>query len=153
VVVGRTLDRFADERDRWVRSSAAVRAATITELLESPSDVDIKDAGLKLRYELDRWHLGFVLALPGGGAGSSTVTLEHLAGELCARLGSRTPILHHIGTRALAGWVGSWSARRVRTLADHSARSPTRRMSRSVRRNTVRPGSGAPTSRRSPPSG
>jgi DNA-binding PucR family transcriptional regulator len=108
VVVGRTLDRFADERDRWVRSSAAVRTATISELLANPAGVDIKDASLKLGYELDRWHLGFVLALPGAATGSSTVTLEHLAAELSARLGCRAPVLHHIGTRALAGWVGAW---------------------------------------------
>jgi DNA-binding PucR family transcriptional regulator len=107
-VIGRTLDRFSEERDRWVRSSEAVRAEVIAELLEDPIHVDANEASLKLAYELDRWHIGFVLALPGTGAGSSAVTLEHIAGEVADHLGVGTPVLHHLTTRMLAGWVASW---------------------------------------------
>jgi DNA-binding PucR family transcriptional regulator len=107
-VIGRTLDRFSEERDRWVRSSEAVRAEVIAELLDDPIHADANDASRKLGYELDRWHTGFVLALPGTGAGSSTVTLEHIAGEVADHLGGGTPVLHHLTTRTLAGWVASW---------------------------------------------
>jgi DNA-binding PucR family transcriptional regulator len=107
-VIGRTLDRFSEERDRWVRSSEAVRAEVIAELLDDPIDVDANDASRKLGYELDRWHTGFVLALPHTASGSSTVTLEHVAGQVADHLGAGTPVLHHLTTRMLAGWVGSW---------------------------------------------
>jgi DNA-binding PucR family transcriptional regulator len=125
-VIGRTLDRFSEERDRWVRSSEAVRAEVIAELLEDPMHVDPKEASRKLGYELDRWHIGFVLALSGTGAGSSAVTLEHIAGEVADHLGGGTPVLHHLTTRMLAGWVASWDepmdtdSRRARfgTIAD-----------------------------------
>jgi DNA-binding PucR family transcriptional regulator len=107
-VIGRTLDRFSDERDRWVRSSAAVRAEVIAELLDQAIDVDSGDASRKLGYELDRWHTGFVLALPGTTVGSSTVTLEHIASEVADHLGGGTPVLYNLTTRMLAGWVASW---------------------------------------------
>jgi DNA-binding PucR family transcriptional regulator len=125
-VIGRTLDRFSDERDRWVRSSAAVRAEVIGGLLDEPIDVDATDASRKLGYELDRWHTGFVLALPGTAAGSSTVTLEHIASQVADHIGGGTPVLYHLTTGMLAGWVGSWEepgskdfrGARVGTIAD-----------------------------------
>jgi DNA-binding PucR family transcriptional regulator len=107
-VIGRTLDRFSEERDRWVRSSEAVRAEVIAELLADPIEVDGQDASRKLGYELDRWHTGFVLALPGNAAGSSTVTLEHIAGQVAEQLSAGAPLLHHLTTRMVAGWVGTW---------------------------------------------
>lgn len=115
-VVGRILDRFADERDRWVRSSEAVRTEAIAELLDDPVDVDVNDAGRKLGYELERWHTGFVLALPATSGGSSMVTLEHIAGEVAEHVGAGTPLLHHITTRVLAGWVGAWDEPASRDL-------------------------------------
>jgi len=52
--------RYAEERERWVRSAAAVRAQVIDALLAG-EPVDPERAGRRLGYELGRHHLAFAI--------------------------------------------------------------------------------------------
>jgi hypothetical protein len=93
VLTGDALERYLVERDRWVRSADAVRRATVRELLDgAPADTDAASA--RLRYELRRRHVAFVVwdedrdaqlesaAVACGGPGSLVVPLgaELMAG-------------------------------------------------------------------------
>ena len=55
-VIGDLIKRYAQERDRWVRSAAAVRAETVSALLAGePTDLD--GAEQRLGYSPRRAHL------------------------------------------------------------------------------------------------
>src|SRR3954463_2294905 len=54
------IERYADERDRWVRSAAALRI-DLTERLLSGAPVDVVQAEAQLGYRLRRSHLAFVV--------------------------------------------------------------------------------------------
>jgi hypothetical protein len=86
VMMASVLERYTLERDRWVRSADAVRRATVQALLDG-APTDPSAAGARLRYELRREHVGFVVwadtdeagvesaAVSVGGAGSLVVPL------------------------------------------------------------------------------
>jgi hypothetical protein len=52
------VQRYGDERERWVRRAAAVRAQVINALLASEQE-DLERASRRLGYELERNHLAF----------------------------------------------------------------------------------------------
>ena len=60
VFMDRALERYARERDLWVRSADAVRRASVEEVLAG-EPVDADQASRRLRYELRRTHLAFVV--------------------------------------------------------------------------------------------
>src|SRR3954468_4467144 len=81
VLMSRALERYAVERDQWVRSADALRRETVEALLGGDA-LDLDAASARLRYDLRRTHVGFVVwsesedagaepagaALGGGGA-------------------------------------------------------------------------------------
>lgn len=54
------MERYAQERERWVRSADALRSATLADLLAGTA-VDVERAGRRLRYDLRQEHEAFVV--------------------------------------------------------------------------------------------
>src|SRR5262249_48958573 len=87
-------ERYAQERERWLRSADAVRAATLEELLaDGPVDTDA--ASRRLRYELRQEHQAFVV-----WADSEEAVPEHAA----AAVGGTRALLVPMGVGMIAGW-------------------------------------------------
>ncbi len=87
--------RYALERERWVRSADALRSATVRELL-AEGRIDTTAASRRLRYELRQRHLAFVVW--GESEGSVTET---------AAVGVAGPraLLLPMGPDLIAGWA------------------------------------------------
>jgi hypothetical protein len=56
----RLIDIYVSEREQWVRGADAVRAIEVRALLGGAA-VDAAAVSLRLGYELDRFHVGFVV--------------------------------------------------------------------------------------------
>ncbi|MBS1846465.1 MAG: helix-turn-helix domain-containing protein [Actinobacteria bacterium] len=111
---------YVAEQARWVDSGAAVRAAEVRALLADPGAVDPLAVSLRLGYELDRFHLGFVVWSEAederpGDAGALFARMERVAGAVARSLGSEAPLTVAEG-RHLACWAGRRSAPDVSRL-------------------------------------
>jgi PucR C-terminal helix-turn-helix domain/GGDEF-like domain len=103
--------RYADERERWVRSAAAVRAEVVRALLAGEHIAE-QQASRQLGYSLQRNHLAFVVWSEGSTHDDEATdlgALERTAAEFATRLGSKsTPLLVQMGHRLVAGWIGGY---------------------------------------------
>jgi DNA-binding PucR family transcriptional regulator len=100
---------YAAERERFARSSAAVRAETITAILEQ-REGDPRAAGLRLRYVLEREHLGVCAWLEQAPADSDSVELlEAAIAEVGHALGVEAVLMHPLGLLLAAGWISAAS--------------------------------------------
>jgi hypothetical protein len=101
------IERYADERERWVRSAASLRTETVRALLAG-EDIDLASASGRLRYELEREHLAFVVWAdePDHDLGG----LERQASELATRLGASRPLLVPLGGQLIGGWIDAAGA-------------------------------------------
>jgi DNA-binding PucR family transcriptional regulator len=99
--------RYGEERERWVRSAAAVRSQLIDELLAG-EPVDAERAGGRLGYELGRNHLAFAIwsDAPHERGDIALAMIERAAVELVSSLGMAAPLLVPRGRLCLAGWIG-----------------------------------------------
>jgi DNA-binding PucR family transcriptional regulator len=89
-------ERYAQERERWLRSADAVRAATLDELLAG-GPVDTDAASRRLRYELRQEHQAFVV---WADTESEEAVPEHAA----AAVGGPRALLVPMGVGVVAGW-------------------------------------------------
>ena len=97
--------RYAEERERWLRSAASLRSETVRALL-SGEDLDLSLASQRLRYELDREHLAFVVWADEHDADHASFgALEAQAMELAKGLGAANPLLVPLGGQLIAGWI------------------------------------------------
>lgn len=94
VLMANALERYAAERDRWVRSADAVRRATVRELLAGGS-ADLTSAAARLRYELRRPHVAFVV-----WADDDDAVLESTA----VAVGGPSSLVVPLGEGLVAGW-------------------------------------------------
>jgi hypothetical protein len=100
------VSRYADERERWVRSTAAARSEAVRALLEG-EEQDLDAASRKLRYELGRRHLAFVIWRDQDETATRDLaTLERAASELGGSLGFNAPLLVPRGPLLMACWLG-----------------------------------------------
>jgi hypothetical protein len=109
---GGLVRRYAEERERWVRSAAAIRAQVVDSLLSGES-VDIDASSRRLGYELARDHQAFVVwsdELADGGE-QVLAMLERAALEIVRELGAVRPLLVARARLCIAGWVG-WRGER-----------------------------------------
>jgi DNA-binding PucR family transcriptional regulator len=98
-------EEYAAERERFARSAAASRAHTIEAILTG-QQLDAAAAGRRLRYELDRRHVGIVAWLESAPEDADPHTLLEGAVGVVAEATRATPALvHPIGLLASAGWV------------------------------------------------
>jgi DNA-binding PucR family transcriptional regulator len=99
------IERYAEERDRWVRSAAAVRADTVRALL-ADEPIDLQAAERRLGYLLQRSHMGFVVwSSPRTEEVDDVGALERAAATFAADLGGTGRLLVPFGPHLIVGWV------------------------------------------------
>jgi hypothetical protein len=131
---------YISEHEQWVRGAAAVRAAEVRALLGGAGPVDAAAVSLRLGYELDRFHVGFVVWSEEAGerpgdAGGLFAEMERAAAAVARSLGAAAPLTVAEG-RHLACWAGRRSAPELLRLRLPRARS----RSLSVAAGTPAPG-------------
>jgi DNA-binding PucR family transcriptional regulator len=105
------------ERDRWVRSAAAIRAETVRDLLDGRLENE-RAASIRLGYELRRTHVGLILAgEPETQVGRGGGDLEREAVEVAAILGCGDPLLVPAGAAVLWAWCGTFDPPSPRAFA------------------------------------
>jgi PucR C-terminal helix-turn-helix domain/GGDEF-like domain len=106
----RLTDVYTSEREEWMRGAGAVRAAEVRALLGGTGAVDAAAVSLRLGYQLDRIHIGFVVwseetGERPGDAGGLFAEMERAAGAVAESLGAGAPLTVAEG-RHLACWAG-----------------------------------------------
>jgi hypothetical protein len=102
-------DVYMGEREQWVRGAAAMRAAEVRAILGG-APVDVVEVSRRLGYELDRFHVGYVVwnetaeDAPGGGQ-ALFGEMEQVAAAVAESLGARSALTVAQG-RHLACWAG-----------------------------------------------
>ena len=109
---GGLVRRYAEERERWVRSAAALRSQVVDSLL-SGETVDVEASSRRLGYELARDHQAFVVwSDEWADSGEQVLAmLERAALEIVRALGATGPLLVARARLCLGGWVG-WRGER-----------------------------------------
>jgi hypothetical protein len=104
---GGLVRRYGDERERWVRSAAAIRAQVVDALLLG-EPIDVAGAARRLAYELDRSHEAFVVWSDewSDGGEQGLAMLERAALEIVGSLGAGPALLVPRAQLCLAGWIG-----------------------------------------------
>jgi DNA-binding PucR family transcriptional regulator len=101
------VQRYGQERERWVRSAAAVRSQVIDGLLAG-EPLDAERASSRLGYELGRNHLAFAIwtDAPEGRSDVALAMIERAAVHLVSSLGMAAPLLVPRARMCIAGWIG-----------------------------------------------
>lgn len=107
----RLTDVYLSEHEQWVRGAAAVRAAEVRALLGGAAPVDAAAVSLRLGYELERFHVAYVVWSEEAGerpgdASSLFAAMEQAAAAVAESLGAGAPLTVAEG-RHLACWAGS----------------------------------------------
>lgn len=109
---------YVAERERWVRSAAALRQQLVTGLLAG-APLDPAATSRRLGYELDRHHTGVVVWTEPAEEDEAVLRrLERATGQLAEQLGCTSPLTLSLGSFALAAWAGTWKPPSVEQL-DH----------------------------------
>jgi PucR C-terminal helix-turn-helix domain/GGDEF-like domain len=95
VLISSVMERYAAERERWVRSADAVRGATVDELL-SGGGLDADAAARRLGYDLRGEHQAFVVWAESVDAVPETAA---------AAAGGARALLVPRGVGVMAGWA------------------------------------------------
>jgi DNA-binding PucR family transcriptional regulator len=111
-LMGGLVRRYAEERERWVRSAAAVRAQVVEDLLAG-EPVDVEASSRRLGYELDRNHQALAVWIDEWIEGSehALAMLERAALAIVASLEAASPLLAPRGRLCVVGWIG-WRGKR-----------------------------------------
>lgn len=99
--------RWTDERERWVRTTAAARTETVRELLAG-EETDPVAAGRTLGYDLGHVHTAFVVWEPddaGPAAAPDPGAVERAAGAVADALHGRHRLIVPLQGHLAAGWV------------------------------------------------
>ena len=110
----RLTDVYMAEHEQWVRGAAAVRAAEVRALLGGDRTADAAAISPRLGYELDRFHIAFVVwseeaGEQPGDAGGLFARMEGTAAAVARSLDAGPPLTVAEG-RHLACWAGCRSA-------------------------------------------
>ena len=111
-------DFYTAERERWVRSTAATRAATIETILAG-DPIDAALASRRLGYELDRQHTAVIAWLQAHEEGCDThPAMEAAIAQVRDRLGATSALVQPLGILSIAAWIGTRDAVSPRQLDD-----------------------------------
>lgn len=99
VLAATVMQRYAVERERWLRSADAIRTSTLRDILAG-NPVDLDAAGSRLRYELRQTHEAFVVWSDGDGAPSEAAATA---------IGGSRALLSPFGVGIVAGWAPAGS--------------------------------------------
>lgn len=95
------------ERERWARSTAALRAETIAAILTN-TPIDTAIASRRLGYELSRHHTALVAWLAAHEEGQDTQTaLETAIHDIRSQLGASALLIHPLGILSAAAWIST----------------------------------------------
>lgn len=102
-------DVYMSEREQWVRGAAALRAAEVRAILGG-APVEAEAVSRRLGYDLDRFHVGYVVWSEGGEdtpghAQALFGEMERVAAAVAESLGARAALTVAQG-RHLACWAG-----------------------------------------------
>ena len=101
------VSHYTEERERWVRSAAAIRAETVRALLDG-EHLDTQLASQRLRYELDRHHVAYVIWSDEREGGHDDLgALENAAVALATDANLAPPLVVALGGQTVHAWVGS----------------------------------------------
>jgi hypothetical protein len=104
-VCTRLTTEYEDERRRWARGTAAIRADMLERLLEGELVPAVK-ATTALRYDVNPVHTGFVLwADPELPTLSTSLDLDDLALDVVNALGAKFSLVDPVGNWVVWGWV------------------------------------------------
>jgi hypothetical protein len=112
------------ERDRWVRTAAAIRAETVRHIIDGHVEHE-RTASSRLGYELRRHHVGLILSGDvEGRADGGMASLEREAIEAAALLGCGDPLLVPAGAAVLWAWCGPFKPPTPAALAKIESHRP-----------------------------
>jgi DNA-binding PucR family transcriptional regulator len=100
------VGEYQREREVWQRSAAALQAETVAAILDGRL-TDPVVAGRRLRHELDRRQLAFVVWRAEDAEDERVDALERVAREVASALGCSHPLLVATGRRSMSGWLAS----------------------------------------------
>jgi hypothetical protein len=104
-VSGPLATAFGEEKEGWARSAAAQRADEIKAILEG-RNIDEQSTSQRLRYELARRHVAYILWVDDmSDASSAEVALEELASSVGRALGCSSPLVLSTARGAATGWA------------------------------------------------
>jgi hypothetical protein len=106
------------EREAWLGGAVAVRAAVVDDIL-AEREVDAQRASKRLRYDINRHHVGVGTWLKTSREDADTQKslIETLA-QIARAVSAQGTLVHPAGVRAIAGWV---SRRQAFTAAELDA--------------------------------
>lgn len=100
-------DVYGGERERWLRSSSAIRTETINAILAG-DPVDPEAASRRLGYELGRHHLALVAwRAEAPGEPERFGELDDAIRDLTASIGAGKPLVNPVGALRSNAWIGS----------------------------------------------
>ncbi|HTX98187.1 MAG TPA: helix-turn-helix domain-containing protein [Mycobacterium sp.] len=114
----RAEQAYEEEREAWLRGAAAARAAAVDDIL-AERERDPHRASTRLRYDINRQHLGvmaWVEEVPAQG--EAQALLGTVIAEVQRAVAADSSMVHPAGSLAMAGWV---SRRRPFTRAEVAA--------------------------------
>jgi DNA-binding PucR family transcriptional regulator len=98
---------YAVERERWLRSTAASRDEAIDAILAG-RERDPLEASQRLRYELERHHVGAIAWLEAAPENANPLaSLEAAVSGLAHSLGAGRTLVRPVGLLAVSAWVSS----------------------------------------------
>ena len=135
----RLTDVYMSEQAQWVRGATAVRAAEVRALLAGGT-VDAGAVSLRLGYELDCFHVGFIVWSEEAGerpgdAGELFAEMERAAATVAKSLGAGVPL-----TLAEGGYLACWAGRQSEPDLSHLRLPRTGAHGLSVAAGTPAPG-------------
>lgn len=101
------VEAYTEERERWIRSAAASRLRDVRALLDGERH-DAQAMSVRLRYPLDRTHVGIVIWADARASGEEEpvqAVLERAVAELARRLGATSTLAVAFEADLVASWM------------------------------------------------
>jgi DNA-binding PucR family transcriptional regulator len=98
------------EREAWLRGTAAARAAAVEDILSGAED-DPQRASKRMRYDINRHHLGATLWLdPACDDPEPQTALNEALSRLTVATSAQSALVHPAGATATAAWLSRGQA-------------------------------------------
>lgn len=121
----RLVEAYHVERDRWVRTAAAVRAEAVRNILDG-LPINERSASSHLGYELRRSHVALILSGNPDEDADDAPSLEREAIEAAAKIGCSGPLMIAAGSRTLWAWCGTFKPPSPAAMACLESHIPSR---------------------------
>jgi hypothetical protein len=96
------------ERERLLRRTQSLAEGELRRILRGDA-VDVGTASQRLRYRLDRWHIGFIVWSDKGDDDDAPAQLDRACAQLVERLGFEgNALVVPAGRAVLHGWLSAW---------------------------------------------